>query len=666
MSEQAEARQAEVLWAPSVSAQRETAMYKFAVSLGESVGETFADYEALHRYSVEHSETFWRYLFEYADINARGDVEPVRIGEGMPGTVFFPAVRMNFAENLLRYATRTPNAPALVSVSESRPRDVLSFSELHEEVRRVAAGLQSRGVETGDRVVGVLPNGIEAVVAMLATSSLGALWSSCSPDFGAQGVIDRFGQIAPKLLFFANGYRYGAKTFNCTQKLMPILGAVQSIECVVWVNALPDLGDHKPSEAIHWADFGSASAAEEPLNFVELPFNHPLYIMYSSGTTGVPKCIVHGQGGTLLQHVKELQLHTDLKAGDNICYYTTCGWMMWNWLVSSLFVGATVTLYDGSPGMPDMAGLWRLAASEGLTHLGTSPKYIGACRTEGVSPKSLGLNLKRLRVVLSTGAPLLPEDFDWVYGEVKPDNDVQLSSISGGTDLISCFMLGVPTVPVRRGEIQALGLGMDVVAVDEEGKTLSNERGELACRTPFVSMPVFFWDDADGERYRAAYFDRLPNTWLHGDYIQITGTLGKAGGVVVHGRSDTTLNPGGVRIGTAEIYRLVETMDDVRDSIVVGVPRAGDVVVTLFVQLRAGVSLDATLERSIRDTIRAGSTPRHVPTHIYRVDDIPYTISGKKVELAVRQVLCGEQPKNTTVLKDPEVLEQFRRFRGSV
>lgn len=640
-------------------------MDRFSKSMGRVAGQNFDSYADLHHYSVSQPDAFWRHLFEFLEIDARGDLDPVRSGSGMPGTAFFPSARLSFAQNMLRFADITPGAIAVVCVSESQPRSQLSFTELRAEVRRVAAGYRRLGVESGDRIAGVLPNSIEAVVAMLAANSIGALWSSCSPDFGAQGVIDRFAQIEPKVLILVNGYRYGGKVFDVSAKAEAIVAGLPSVEGTVWVEFLAGVTT-RLAGAVPWPVFGRSRQLAEPMKYLELPFNHPLYIMYSSGTTGVPKCIVHGQGGTLVQHAKELALHSDVRAGDNLCFYTTTGWMMWNWMVSALFLGATVTLYDGAPTRPDIMGLWRLAADEGVTHLGTSPRYLRACRQAEVSPKKKGLALEKLRVVLSTGAPLPAEAFDWIYAHVK---SVQLSSISGGTDLLSCFMLGSPTLPVVRGEIQALGLGMDVVAFSQDGQAVSQEKGELGCRRPFVSMPLFFWGDAEGEALRAAYFDRVPGVWIHGDYIKITGSVGDAGGVVVYGRSDATLNPGGVRIGSAEIYRPMDSITEVEDSIVVGLPAAsesGGTRVVLFVQLKDGHELDDDLRQRIRAAIRDRSTARHVPDSISAVAEIPYTMSGKKVELAVRQVLLGQEPPNLGALANPGSLAAFRQLAVTV
>ena len=643
------------IWSPDQDHIQKTQMFQFMKKMGKQ------DYNELHRWSVDHFEDFWKEMLKFSGIIYEGLEDPVIHLKNKelitPGGHFFPNIKLNFAKNLLRFRD---NQTALVSITESRETLRYSYKELFTAVGQVASRLQKMGVQPEDCIAGFLPNASEAVISMLAVASMGAAWSSCSPDFGVRGVLDRFGQIKPRILFAANAYIYNGKKFDCLEKIEKIVQSIPEIKKVVIIPFVIDHPSESPAlkeKAVTWNDFLDPSA--NTLSFPHFLFNHPLYIMYSSGTTGIPKCIVHGAGGTLLQHAKELMLHSDLNRGDNIIYFTTCGWMMWNWLVSSLFVGATVTLFDGSPSYPDLKVLWKLADDEEITHFGTSAKFLGACRSRNIIPKNKFL-LKKLRVVLSTGSPLLPEDFDWTYSNVK--SNLQLSSISGGTDIISCFFLGNPVLPVHRGEIQCFGLGMDVASFDTNGQPVKAEKGELVCRKPFPSMPIFFWNDKYFTRYKNAYFDRMSGVWFHGDYIALTESQGTAGGIVVYGRSDATLNPAGVRIGTAEIYRLVETLPEVEDSIVIGQPWKGDARVVLFVKLSSGVSFSDELMVKIKKTIRSGATPRHVPAIIFPVEKIPYTISGKKVELAVLEVVQGRYPKNKEALADPTSLECYRNL----
>jgi len=645
------------MWSPDPAYVATTAMQRF---MKRSDCE---DYAALHAWSIRDPDAFWRSLLQFCQLKYEGSEGPVRTSDRMPDVEFFPQLRLNFAENLLRF---NDDAVALVSRGETRERRTTTYRELHSQVGRLSTALKRLGIGPGDRVAGFLPNIEESVIAMLAASSLGAIWSSCSPDFGTRGVVDRFGQIKPKVLFGIAGYRYNGKVHSCVDKLRDTLQKIPQIQHFVLIPYAQDQPCNAAALGIAEERFVSYDKLvdierHEPRKpeFATLPFNHPLYIMYSSGTTGVPKCIVHGAGGTLLQHAKEHILHTDLRREDNIFYFTTCGWMMWNWLVSSLFVGSTITLFDGSPTYDGLDTLWRMAAEEGITHFGTSPKFIGTCRGQALNLSKLDLG--RLRVILSTGAPLLAEDFDWVYDAVKAD--LQLSSISGGTDIISCFMLGNPVLPVSRGEIQCLGLGMDVVALADDHRPVLQAKGELACRTPFCSMPLGFWNDEDGKKFRAAYFHTLASTWMHGDYIEITQRHGAASGVVVYGRSDATLNPGGVRIGTAEIYGVVENLPEVSDSIAVAQDDGqGDTRIILFVVLAVDTPWDEALAKHIKDAIRAGTTPRHVPAIVLPVAGIPYTISGKKVEIAVTKIIRGETPGNTAALANPESLDNFRNL----
>ena len=641
---------AEMLWHPSPERVANANLTSFAALVRERHGLNAVDYAALHRWSIEDRAAFWSALWDYGEvIGDRGDGPVLVDGDRMPGARWFPGARLNFAENLLR---RRDDAPAILFRGEDRVRRSLTFRELHDAVSVLAQALRAAGVTTGDRVAGYLPNMPETVAAMLATTSIGAIWSSASPDFGVQGVVDRFGQIEPKVLFSADGYFYGGKRFDSIGRLAPIAAQIPSIERIVvvpYTTTAPDLS--AATKAVTLDEF-VAGRTPAGIEFERLPFDHPLYIMYSSGTTGAPKCIVHGAGGTLLQHVKELALHSDVKRGKRLLYFTTCGWMMWNWQVSALACEATLALYDGSPFHPDGNALFDYVAEEGIETFGTSAKYIDAVKKAGLAPARTH-DLSKLEAILSTGSPLVPESFDFVYESIK--RDVCLSSISGGTDIISCFVVGNPAGPVHRGEIQCLGLGLDVHAFDDEGRSVVGEKGELVCTRAFPSMPVGFWNDPDGRKYHDAYFARFDNVWCHGDYVEIT----ERGGVIIYGRSDAVLNPGGVRIGTAEIYRQVEQLEEVQEALVVGQQWDGDVRVVLFVILRGGTELDEALEARIRSHIRANATPRHVPARIVQVTDIPRTRSGKITELAVRDVVHGRTVKNKEALANPEALDQF-------
>ena len=618
------------------------------------------DYPALYRWSVAEPAAFWAKVWSFCGIISSAapqtTLEPVDEPPGRPsgvrpsGVRWFRGARLNFAENLLRYRDERP---ALVFWNESGRQSELSYAELHAEVSRLARALADSGVVPGDRVAGFLPNLPQTVIAMLAATSLGAVWSSCSPDFGVKGVLDRFGQIEPKVLFTADGYYFGGKPFDSLGRVRRVLEAIPAIERVIVVPYRDESPEVAFSDRVAlWGDY---LAGHEPagIDFVQLPFDHPLYVMYSSGTTGLPKCMIHGAGGTLIQHLKELVLHTDLTRDDRIFYFTTCGWMMWNWLVSSLGVGSAVLLYDGSPMKPDPGVLFDMAEREGMTIFGASAKYLALVEKEGVRP-SQGRDLSPLRTILSTGSPLAPESYDYVYREIKAD--VCLSSISGGTDLISCFALGNPIAPVYRGELQTRGLGMSVEVFDEAGASVIGEKGELVCTRPFPSMPVEFWNDPDGAKYHGAYFDHFPGVWRHGDWAEIT----ERGGMIIYGRSDATLNPGGVRIGTAEIYRQVEQNDEVVESLVVGQQWQGDSRIVLFVRLRPGLELDDTLRGRIRQQIKVNASPHHLPKKIVQVADIPRTLSGKLTELAVRKIIHGQPVKNADALANPEALELFR------
>ncbi len=638
------------LWEPSQARIAGANVTAFARTAIREWKLKFNTYPEFYQWSVDAPEQFWQSLWRYAAVKA--SVRGARVlvhGERMPGARWFPDARLNFAENLLR---RRDRADAMVFWGEDKVEQRLSHAQLHAGVSRLAQALRAAGVQAGDRVAGYLPNLPQTVMAMLAAASIGAIWSSCSPDFGAQGVLDRFGQIEPKILFAADGYWYNGKAIDSLAKVTEIARRLPTLERVVLVSYLGDGTDVAGvPNAVRMADFIAPYAARE-IEFAQLPFDHPLYIMYSSGTTGVPKCIVHGAGGTLLQHLKEHQLHSDVKPGDRLFYFTTCGWMMWNWLASGLASGATLLLYDGSPFIRRGAILFDFAEAEGMTHLGTSAKFIDAICKINLKPRKTH-HLTRLRAILSTGSPLAPESFDYVYRDIK--TDVCLSSISGGTDIVSCFVLGSPVLPVYRGEIQCRGLGMKVEVYDETGKPVLLQKGELVCTRPFPSMPVGFWNDPDGRKYHDAYFAKYAGVWCHGDYVELTAR----GGMIIYGRSDAVLNPGGVRIGTAEIYRQVEQLDEVVESLVIGQDWNKDVRVVLFVKLREGLILGDALVEKIKSRIRDNTTPRHVPAKVLQVQDIPRTKSGKIVELAVRNVVHGEAVKNAEALANPEALEYY-------
>ncbi len=646
---------AEILWTPGDDALEATALGRFWRQAEEESGCTFGDYDALWRWSIDERAAFWSLVWRFTGVTASREWDSVlENGDAMPGARWFAGARLNYAENLLG---RRDGAEAIVCLEEGGRRRAMSFARLHDTVAAFQAWLRDRGVGRGDRVAGYLPNVPETIVAKLAAASLGAVWSSCSPDFGTRGVLDRFGQIAPSVLIAADGYRYGGRGFDSRGRIAGILEALPGIRSVVVVPGSgdpPDLAGLR--DAVTWDEATATPAAA--VAFEQVPFDHPLVIMYSSGTTGAPKCIVHGHGGTLLQHLKEHRLHCDLTAADRLFYFSTCGWMMWNWQVSGLATGATLLLYEGNPAWPDAGVLWDFCRDERMTVFGASAKYYAAIEKAGARPR-LTHDLDDLRLVLSTGSPLAPESFDYVASQVK--DGIPLSSISGGTDIISCFVLGNPLLPVRRGEIQSRGLGMAVDVLDDGGSSLpAGVPGELVCTKPFPSMPVGFWNDGDGTKYHEAYFGVFGNVWRHGDWAEIT----PSGGVVIHGRSDTVLNPGGVRIGTAEIYRLVDGFDDVLESLCVGQDFAGDVRIVLFVVMRPGRELDADLVEGIRARIRAGASPRHVPARIVAVADIPRTRSNKISELAVRHVIHGRPVANVEALANPGSLGLFENLEA--
>ncbi|MBX9587011.1 MAG: acetoacetate--CoA ligase [Gammaproteobacteria bacterium] len=641
------------IWRPSAETIAQSQMTAFMSQVNRNCGQHFSDYQSLHQWSITHSQDFWVELVKFTGVEFSTPWTHVLINsERMPGAKWFEGARLNFARHLLRHQS---NKTALIFQNEKSVRTTLTYAELNQHVRRLAYQLKKRGVKIGDRVAGYLPNRPETIIAMLATTSLGAIWSSCSPDFGYHGVYDRFQQITPKILFACDGQLYNGKQHSTLSNIIALQENLPSLEHIIIVPSLntdPDISNIKKSVLFE----NLVNTSYEIDSFEELPFDHPLYILFSSGTTGVPKCITHGAGGTLLQHLKELILHTDLREEDTITYYTTCGWMMWNWLVSSLAVGATVVLYDGSPLHPRPSRLFDLIDAEKISIFGTSAKFLTSVEKVGLQPH-LSHSLTSLRTILSTGSPLVSSNYDFVYEKIK--SDVRLSSISGGTDIISCFALGNPNLPVYHGELQCIGLGLAVEIFDDDGHSLIDQKGELVCTKPFPAMPIYFWNDKDGQLFHRAYFEQFPNVWTHGDYAQIT----KHGGLIIYGRSDTLLKPGGIRIGTAEIYREVEQFPEIMESIAIGQPYKNDVRIILFVKMRENCLLTEDLIANIRQTIKLQLSPHHVPAKILSVPDIPRTVSGKIVELAVQNVVAGKAVKNIDALANPEALDYFRDRR---
>ena len=634
-----------VVWIPSQDQILNSNLKKFTDFVEENTGKHFKSYDELHHFSISNPE-FWRFIIEFCKVEGEWN-GPIYEGENIFSAQWFPQSKLNFAENMLKNRS---DDEALIFRCEDRISKTLSFAELYNQVSKTAQHLKELGVTKGDRVAGFLPNFAGSIVAMLATASVGAIWSSCSPDFGEQGVIDRFGQIEPKVLFCVDGYFYNGKTHNCLDKIKSFTARLPSLKQVV-IFDYASLSNIVINNSISYQEILENYEAIE-IGFERVGFDHPLYIMYSSGTTGVPKCIVHGHGGTLVQHLKEHQLQTNISSGDRVFYFTTCSWMMWNWLVSALGTGATIMLYDGSPTYPDNTVLWQFADEEEFSHFGTSAKYIETLMKDDVNPSAI-FKLSNLKVICSTGSPLSAECYDYIYNNV---GYVHLASISGGTDIVSCFVLGVPNIPVRRGEIQGAGLGMAVEIWDDSGRVNRGERGELVCTKPFPSRPVKFWNDIDGRKYHAAYFDRFEGVWAHGDFAEQTPD----GGYIIYGRSDATLNPGGVRIGTAEIYRQVDRVKEVLESIVIGQIWESDTRIVLFVKLREGINLTETLADTIKKLIKNNCTSRHVPSKILQVEDIPRTKSGKIVEIPVRDIVHGREVKNKEALANPEALDYFK------
>jgi len=637
------------MWQPTEVQINNSQMMDYMQLVNQKFGLSLKKYSQLYDWSIEKAEDFWGSFWEYSQIIHHSPYSQVVDDLGkMPGAKWFDGATLNFTENLLRYRD---DKIAIHFYGEDGTQSSLSYRELHDQVSRLARSMREMGIVKNDRVAGFMPNIPETIITMLATASIGAIWSSCSPDFGIKGVLDRFQQIEPKLIFAADGYLYNGKTIDCLSKLKQILTDLPSIKKTIIVPFAGDSNTNVIKNSMLWNDFLHKDSGD--IIFEQLPFDHPLYIMYSSGTTGLPKSIVHSAGGTLIQHLKELKLHTDLTQNDKIFYFTTCGWMMWNWLISSLAVGATIVLYDGSPFYPDGTALLKMADDLGITVFGTSAKYIASLESAGIKPKQIS-SFPKLRTILSTGSPLVEENFDFVYGEWK--EDVQLASISGGTDIISCFALGNPILPVRRGELQCRGLGMKVESYNEKGMSVRNEKGELVCTQAFPSMPIYFWNDSNGKKYQSAYFDVYPNIWHHGDYLEINDF----GGVKIYGRSDTTLNPGGIRIGTAEIYQTVERFNEVEDSLVISQPWQNDERIILFLKMKDRITLTNSLKTRVKNSIRESCTPRYVPAKIIAVEDIPYTINGKKVELAVKQVIQNIEVKNIDSLVNPSILDFYK------
>jgi acetoacetyl-CoA synthetase len=649
-----EYRMSKPIWIPSEERIKAANLTRFINLVNERFGLKLNTYHDLQKWSVNNIPNFWALIWEFGEVRASVPYESVVTNlDDMLGVTWFPGARLNFAENLLRYRD---DRTALIFRGEGQEAVRLTYAQLYDKVARLAEALRQSGVKVGDRIAGFMPNMIETVIAMLAATSLGAIWSSCSPDFGVKGILDRFQQIEPKILFTANGYSYNGRVFDSLERVSSVLGEIPSVEKVIvvpYTDTSPDISQIPNS--VLFNDYISVRPESE-IQFEQLPFDHPIYIVYSSGTTDKPKCVVHRAGGILIQHLKELILNTDMKRDDTIFYFTTCGWVMWNWLVSSLTQGASIILYDGSPFFPDETTLFKLVKDENTSIWGTSPRYLATIEKAGIRPDEQ-YDLPNLKTMISTGSPLSIENYQFVYRYIKPD--VFLNNISGGTEAIACFGIGNPVSPIYAGEMQGLGLGMDVQVFDDEGKSITEQEGELVCTKPFPSMPLKFWNDDNNQKYRSTYFEMYPNVWRHGDNARITNN----GGLIISGRSDATLKPGGVRIGTAEIYRQVETVEEIQDCLVIGQEWDNDVRIILFVKLNEGVEFNEALIQKVRNVIRNNASPRHIPAKIIPVADIPYTVNGKKVELAVRNIIHGKPVQNIDALANPDALELYKNLK---
>jgi acetoacetyl-CoA synthetase len=649
-----EYRMSKPIWIPSEERIKAANLTRFINLVNERFGLKLNTYHDLQKWSVNNIPNFWALIWEFGEVRASVPYESVVTNlDDMLGVTWFPGARLNFAENLLRYRD---DRTALTFRGEGQEAVRLTYAQLYDKVARLAEALRQSGVKVGDRIAGFMPNMIETVIAMLAATSLGAIWSSCSPDFGVKGILDRFQQIEPKILFTANGYSYNGRVFDSLERVSSVLGEIPSVEKVIvvpYTDTSPDISQIPNS--VLFNDYISVRPESE-IQFEQLPFDHPIYIVYSSGTTDKPKCVVHRAGGILIQHLKELILNTDMKRDDTIFYFTTCGWVMWNWLVSSLTQGASIILYDGSPFFPDETTLFKLVKDENTSIWGTSPRYLATIEKAGIRPDEQ-YDLPNLKTMISTGSPLSIENYQFVYRYIKPD--IFLNNISGGTEAIACFGIGNPVSPIYAGEMQGLGLGMDVQVFDDEGKSITEQEGELVCTKPFPSMPLKFWNDDNNQKYRSTYFEMYPNVWRHGDNARITNN----GGLIISGRSDATLKPGGVRIGTAEIYRQVETVEEIQDCLVIGQEWDNDVRIILFVKLNEGVEFNEALIQKVRNVIRNNASPRHIPAKIIPVADIPYTVNGKKVELAVRNIIHGKPVQNIDALANPDALELYKNLK---